>query len=698
MDGLKARLSFDAVAYDYDDEYLTIDTDTHTININDVSRLFGVQYDGNSKLIKFKIRNKLSDIQKMQDSIVYINWIDSRGVKGQSIAINKTINNDTCEFAWKVPFDALKNSGVLHFAMSAVVTKNSSSVIDQRWSTQIASVITPDGIYIKSYTPSSEEEDRIAQIYTELSNMINKQNDKVNSLKEDLDVSVFYADNCPFVKELYINEIGKNADVSKLNNIFYNHLDLKYSVAFANSTGDKFTARTSLYDKPYMGIMPIYLEENKNIICGYIILDWASLESEVSPQSNLKGKAYNIDFSPRINNYIESLNKEVLTHNDIYSRKIGDKHDTNFDLSLCVNQIVNENPLYTNGFIAEKDCVLFGIKTTSGVSNVDVYVSKGKYELSKEWRCKAIGVPVVESKIIEDEIDSVCAWVSSYNLQLKKGDEVYVKFHGEFRYSNDTTNLYNALQYIDSNDIVTVPYIVAFNLIYHDLIDEYDTLSCVLNKKICVIGDSLTQGVDFYKHVIGESYPFWLSRILGSEVLNYGQMGRTVQTWWNNYKSYYKYDSSIDVVIIMFGTNGGLSVNTLATDVEPYTNWNDYADTNCGDYCKLIEYIMEQTKYHAQIILMTPPYSSYTQEQTNIVIETEPVVRAIAKRYNLPVIDVLNESGMGAFNASTFRPHDGCHFNAKGYHRLGTFIGSCVKSILSTWSDNDTYSDEKTIV
>ena len=151
MDGLKARLSFDAVAYDYDDEYLTIDTDTHTININNVSRLFGVQYDGNSKLIKFRIRNKLSDIQKMQDSIVYINWIDSKGVKGQSIAINKTINNDTCEFSWKVPFDALKNSGVLHFAVSAVVTKNSSSVIDQRWSTKIASVITPDGIYIKFY-------------------------------------------------------------------------------------------------------------------------------------------------------------------------------------------------------------------------------------------------------------------------------------------------------------------------------------------------------------------------------------------------------------------------------------------------------------------------------------------------------------------------------------------------------------------
>lgn len=207
MDGLKARLSFDAVAYDYDDEYLTIDTDTHIININNLSRLFGVQYDGNSKLIKFRIRNKLSDIQKMQDSIVYINWIDQKGVKGQSIAINKTINNDTCEFAWKVPFDALENSGVLHFAMSAVVTKNSSSVIDQRWSTQIASVITPDGIYIKSYTPSSEEEDRIAQIYNELSKMINKQNDnlqsQVNSLNDGL---VDLYNNLQIIYTTYTNQ------------------------------------------------------------------------------------------------------------------------------------------------------------------------------------------------------------------------------------------------------------------------------------------------------------------------------------------------------------------------------------------------------------------------------------------------------------------------------------------------------------
>ena len=62
--------------------------------------------------------------------------------------------------------------------------------------------------------------------------------------------------------------------------------------------------------------------------------------------------------------------------------------------------------------------------------------------------------------------------------------------------------------------------------------------------------------------------------------------------------------------------------------------------------------------------------------------------------YNLPVIDVFAECGMGAYNASVFRPHDGCHFNAKGYHRLGTFIGSKVKSLHSVWELTDVYDDE----
>lgn len=213
-------------------------------------------------------------------------------------------------------------------------------------------------------------------------------------------------------------------------------------------------------------------------------------------------------------------------------------------------------------------------------------------------------------------------------------------------------------------------------------------------KKVCCVGDSLTEGVDYYDHVIIENYPYFLSGELGCENINYGKMGLTSQEWWNTYKNSLTFDSSMDVVLIMFGTNGGLTVNTLDTDVEPYNNPNQYANTSVGCYCKLIESIMSQTSNKTQIMLLTPPHTTYSESQESTVVNSEATIRAIAKRYALPVIDVLNESGLNKFNGSVFRPHDGCHFNAKGYHKLASFIASQIKKSYSEWSLGDSYSDE----
>lgn len=330
MDGLKARLSFDAVAYDYDDEYLTIDTDTHTITINNVSRLFGVQYDGNSKLIKFRIRNKLSDIQKMQDSIVYINWIDSKGVKGQSIAINKTINNDTCEFAWKVPFDALKNSGVLHFAMSAVMTKNSSSVVDQRWSTQIASVITPDGIYIKSYTPSSEEEDRIAQIYNELSNMINKQADKTNSLKEDLDAIS--------TKQKRITFELLNGDISDDGSI---------------STSTTFGV-TELIDVKYVLNNYIHMDDNVNVYIAQYRLDGSFISIKKYNETSIISLDKDAKYV-RLNSNLTNVGKFYLAYNIVSENELNKRFDSIANISPDLTTSINLKLMFINGVNTDGD-------------------------------------------------------------------------------------------------------------------------------------------------------------------------------------------------------------------------------------------------------------------------------------------------------------------------------------------------------
>lgn len=385
------------------------------------------------------------------------------------------------------------------------------------------------------------------------------------------------------------------------------------------------------------------------------------------------------------------LDSEFLNKTKVLSEQI----KTSFNFDECVKSLVNASPLFSNGFVAENDCVIMGVETTEGVNKIDIHVAEGKYRETHKWRYHSDAFFITTSKTDEETTGSRMAYVSSYNLKVKKGDEVYIRFlSGTFKYSNDTENTYDALASIDAANVMTVKYFVGFNLILANESNVYDYLSDILNLKICTIGDSLTQGVDVYKHIITESYPFYLSRHLGSEVLNYGQMGRTSQTWWENYKDVYTFDTSIDVVLIMFGTNGGLTINTLDTDVEPYNSWEDYANTSVGCYCKLIEKIMGDTNNHAQIILMIPPYSTYSTSQETLVINSEATIRAIAKKYQLPVIDVLNESGMGKYNGGAFRPHDGCHFNAKGYHKLGTFIGSKLKSMLSTFSLSDVYDDE----
>ncbi|MEE3475331.1 MAG: SGNH/GDSL hydrolase family protein, partial [Ruminococcus sp.] len=216
--------------------------------------------------------------------------------------------------------------------------------------------------------------------------------------------------------------------------------------------------------------------------------------------------------------------------------------------------------------------------------------------------------------------------------------------------------------------------------------------------KILCIGDSLTRGViNTDVDIIRESYPYWVGKTLSSYAANAGYPGGVPRTWWARRANYEQPTADTDLVLIMFGTNGELTQNTLATDVGPYTDYADYADTSVGCYCKIIEWIMEQTSNHAQIILMTPPMpwpttrdESYARGKYNTCLNSLPVIRAIAERYALPVIDVFYGSGMNKYNGSVFRPNDGIHFGAKGYHKLGTFIARQVASMYSTFDVDET--------
>lgn len=174
MAKLNATLSFDLDTYaGVDNETLVIDARTREIYIPDPENVFGVQYDKDSKYVKFKVMNEVSEVFKMEDALIRINYRDSKGIIGSSLAVDKVTYYDTCEFSWIVPNNALKNKGDLYFVVSAVVVDD-DGIIQKRWSTTLARVVTPESIYSKSASLDQNERDEIAMLLLLVSEKCNQ--------------------------------------------------------------------------------------------------------------------------------------------------------------------------------------------------------------------------------------------------------------------------------------------------------------------------------------------------------------------------------------------------------------------------------------------------------------------------------------------------------------------------------------------
>jgi lysophospholipase L1-like esterase len=218
-----------------------------------------------------------------------------------------------------------------------------------------------------------------------------------------------------------------------------------------------------------------------------------------------------------------------------------------------------------------------------------------------------------------------------------------------------------------------------------------------INVKVACVGDSLTQGLTGGTSgaftFAEKPWPVIFKEMLSNrgfnvEVKNFGRRGLSPLTYWqdaipstgscNNPASgepgdTISFDSSFDCVIIMLGTNGHMEDGGSAQDaqIEAYSN--------------IVEYIMEQTNHHAQIMLVCPIYANANEYEEKI-IGTRPTIIALGQKYQIPVIDALYESGLGKYNASVFyNPDDLLHLNQSGYHKLGTFIASRFISLYSTF-------------
>ena len=286
-----------------------------------------------------------------------------------------------------------------------------------------------------------------------------------------------------------------------------------------------------------------------------------------------------------------------------------------------------------------------------------------------------------------DKKQNYIGGINSSNITGENIDSRYLKFNGTVKIPN------NAYYFKDSK--FNLNGLESKNIIFgsskeNDIFEQINNLdNKIKNQTILCIGDSLTEG-DYGSDTVGtknvkaENYPFFLSKFLGCTVINKGKCGITATGYWNELSKTIDY-SEVTTIIIMLGTNAVLT-DTLETDTNITDNqtYEDYADTQTGNYCKIIEYALEQTQGKAQIVLCTPPHvGTKRQSNRNNAYNSNEVIKKIGMKYHVPVFDVLYEGGFSDYNQDIMQPIDNLHFGLLGYKKLATFIGSKLKSVLS---------------
>ncbi|MCK1227498.1 SGNH/GDSL hydrolase family protein [Streptococcus uberis] len=198
--------------------------------------------------------------------------------------------------------------------------------------------------------------------------------------------------------------------------------------------------------------------------------------------------------------------------------------------------------------------------------------------------------------------------------------------------------------------------------------------------KTLMIGDSLTSGAyydtKFNGSPIQQNVPYYLSKMTQNEVTNGGVGGWYPSIWYD--QKLPEFEATLgdyDTVTIWFGTNKGLT-DTLDADVNAYSDYNQFATTETGYYCKLIERIREVNP-DVQIHLMT------VFATTASVSETNATINAIAQKYGLLVID-MSDLTKGS------RPE--LHINIDNHHfgKAGNlYIANRIKEKINDYYAND---------
>lgn len=182
-------------------------------------------------------------------------------------------------------------------------------------------------------------------------------------------------------------------------------------------------------------------------------------------------------------------------------------------------------------------------------------------------------------------------------------------------------------------------------------------LSCSKDvTRIVCVGDSITEGAGL-THQSKTAYPVVLDSILGPNysVLNCGRSGATLLkksdlSYWDCKEFSNVFVFNPEVIIIKLGTNDSKGFN-----------WN--AERFASDYQALIDTFKTISSRPKIYVCLPAPAFKMEWEISDSTIRTGviPIIEKIAKRNNLPIIDLYE----GMSNQSQNFP-DGIHPNEKG--------------------------------
>ena len=194
------------------------------------------------------------------------------------------------------------------------------------------------------------------------------------------------------------------------------------------------------------------------------------------------------------------------------------------------------------------------------------------------------------------------------------------------------------------------------------------------NKKVVVVGDSITYGQGVLSSRETESYPAILAGLLGEEyqTVNYGLCNRTLLSSGN--MPYIKEDfaktsltEDAEIVIIMLGTNDSKPANWNATQYEQ-------------EYIQFVQ-TYQNMDSNPDVYIMLPPRVFREPENdgdcNNTILTTEviPAIEHVASQTGVKLIDLytITEEHSDWYS-------DGLHPNAKGNNAIAQTIYAAITS------------------